>query len=401
MQKHSGIDHCAVLFIGAYGLTAQVVLIRELYSLFAGTEILLGFALAAWLLWVGVGSALGGRLFPEKRPWPLGPLLVWSAAVLIFTVVVLRIFSGRLIPIPGEIVIITKIIAVSAAVMMPCGVLAGVLFSAATARLATAGIYGYPAGEKIYSLESAGGAAAGLGLGMFLFGWIGTFRVVFLLAAITASLPIRSALHKRFYQNKFKLWLFLLPMIPVLLFFAAWNPLGNLDYQLESIRYGAFELNYMDESPYGRIEEIELKEQKTLLINGVASGSAPDKASAEERIHFALGATRHPGKVVLMNGGFGDVSRELLRYKTARITYVEIDAAVMDAAVKSGLFINPGNIKFRIDDPLRFLKREPGGYDAVIIGAGEPHSLKLNRLYSVECFNIIYDKLAPGGILAL
>jgi spermidine synthase len=58
----------SIITAAGFGTTiAQILLLRELLVLFHGNEMSTGLALAGWLLWTSVGSALAAR-FSGRRP---------------------------------------------------------------------------------------------------------------------------------------------------------------------------------------------------------------------------------------------------------------------------------------------------------------------------------------------
>mgnify|MGYP001765221631 CR=1 FL=1 len=51
-----------LLLIGVTAAVGQIVLLRELLTVFQGNELSIGITLAVWLLWTAAGSAGLGRL---------------------------------------------------------------------------------------------------------------------------------------------------------------------------------------------------------------------------------------------------------------------------------------------------------------------------------------------------
>jgi hypothetical protein len=61
-------------------MVAQLVLMRELASSFAGNELVYGLSLAVWLLWVALGAHLAGRIAPRSLGAPFAGGLAASSA---------------------------------------------------------------------------------------------------------------------------------------------------------------------------------------------------------------------------------------------------------------------------------------------------------------------------------
>ena len=51
--------------LGFYSVAAQIVILRECFVSYYGSELNLGAVLAGWLLWVGLGSLVVPKTYPD------------------------------------------------------------------------------------------------------------------------------------------------------------------------------------------------------------------------------------------------------------------------------------------------------------------------------------------------
>ncbi|MCP4589673.1 MAG: hypothetical protein GY842_02920, partial [bacterium] len=126
----------------------------------------------------------------------------------------------------------------------------------------------------------------------------------------------------------------------------------------------------------------------------------------EEVAHFPLLAHPDPREVLLIGGGVAGDAREILKHPTARVTYVELDPLLIEAA---RAHLPPGDAAV-LDDPRVTLVLGDGrlyvkvvrrAFDVVILDLPEPATGALNRFYTREFFAEARAALAPGGIFAL
>ncbi|MHC4780177.1 MAG: hypothetical protein ACYTFG_16525, partial [Planctomycetota bacterium] len=130
-------DRRALLMTFAAGFLAQatqIVLLRELLMAFSGVELVIGIALASWMLLVALGGILASTLLPAGRgAGPTMTTLLCSAFVPVGLSALLAraapswfgLESGQLMG-PGSTVAMTLV------VLAPAAVLAGGLFVSAS-----------------------------------------------------------------------------------------------------------------------------------------------------------------------------------------------------------------------------------------------------------------------------
>ena len=131
----------------------------------------------------------------------------------------------------------------------------------------------------------------------------------------------------------------------------------------------------------------------------------------EPIVHAAALAHPSPRSALVIGGGDGGSSEELLKYASIeRVVLTELDAEVVRIAreyfdaVHRGAFDNP-RLELRIGDGWDFvdgLGADAQGerFDLVLLDLTDPDT-PAERLYSAEFFHRIKAVLAPGGVLML
>ncbi len=216
-KRRGFIASCAFL-LGVISVASQVILIRELMSVFSGNELVFVVVLGVWLVGVALGSFL---LRASSWIWVTG-LFLASLVVLPVTILAVRSFRALLgIPM-GSLTDIGRVVAVSSVLILPVAVILGGLF-AVLARLSedASGIYGK---------EAAG------------------FTVGGILMALIFMVPLPADLNQR----------------------------------TSMIAWQGYELIAQEQSPYGHLMVIERGGQRSLIENGRHLFTAQDDLSAEE-----------------------------------------------------------------------------------------------------------------------
>lgn len=384
-----------LLLLGAYTLSAQVVLFRELFVLFSGNELYIGIVFSSWLLWVSCGSAFLGRATERAGGWSIETGLACASILLVLSVAAIRIVAAGAVSLPGEIVTPGRAMLVSLTATAPCALLSGHLFGLSSRLLLHEQRQAYRAGGIVYAWEAWGSGLAGLVLGLFLLDRLGTVMSALLIAALSVSALIRRP--SRSGGGFPRALLAALPLIALALI----HPLvARMDLALESSRLPGYSIVAFADSPYGRIDAVRREDQAILFINNMPALISPDPAAAEEQIHIALASHPAPRSVLILGSAAGDLSAELAKYRLERVTAVELDARARALAETLGVG-NTASVTVHIGDAREYLANDGPRYDVVILAAGEPVSLQGNRNFTTECFSAIKARLAPGGILGI
>lgn len=145
-----------------------------------------------------------------------------------------------------------------------------------------------------------------------------------------------------------------------------------------------------------------------LIVNGTFAMD-----SAETSSERALGRLPFPfvGTKVLLGGlGLGYTADELLTQGVASLDVVELEPALVDWARRRlttvlGRVADDPRVLLRVADVATVLAGRDGGWDAILLDVDNgpdflihPHNA---RLYSPDGLRLAFDRLRPGGLLAI
>lgn len=424
----------AVVAGGCSATATQVIVLRECLSLFYGCELTAGVVLFFWLVWTGLGSLIGGRIWPLVFSHRRDPHRVLSALVALY---------GSIIPLsvlwvrasralyglgPGELVPLAQMVLVVGSVTGPVCVFFGLFFSTAWALCAETFRHS-SAPYRIYALECLGAAAGGLWLYLFL-----SFRGSLLHGAafLGAGLALLGWGRLEIFGTGKSRPRRLLIMV------VAASAVGSTVF-LEDIsrrwQWGS-EIVAVEDTPYRNLALLRREAQESLMADGLWLFSFPDPQSAEETIHLTLLQHPAPQKVLVLGPTSPENLQELERHPhVQKIHVVDADSTVarfenlrhtprsktlveapigrllpspfseQQAAFPKPL---PDNLLTHPDrktlflkaDARRFVETTDDTFDVVLLNAGDPLSLGDNRLFTKEFFQSVARVLRPGGIVS-
>jgi spermidine synthase len=163
----------------------------------------------------------------------------------------------------------------------------------------------------------------------------------------------------------------------------------------------------VERSDYQQIVVTERNGDVRLYLDGDLQFSSIDEHRyTETLVHPAL--AREPRRVLILGGGDGLATRDVLRYPSVRtVVQVELDPAVIELANTRLADLNRGSLRdprvhLVIDDAFRWLREQPAqGFDAVIVDLPDPDTPVLGRLYSTEFYGLVATTLNPGGLMVV
>lgn len=382
---------------GAVSILAQTVLLRELMAMAHGTEVTLGFGLAAWVLGGAAGSAAASNLWPRGGGAQGLALCFTVAAILALTsLAFLRGFGSLAGYLPGQGVSVSHLALMALIAMAPLGSAFGAAYVFGVRHLENLGCR-RPAG-RAYWAEAAGCLAAG---GAF------TFLLAFVLTGAGAMLAVAAscwgAAALLFRWKTARAMAFLMAvMASALLLFGQ----RRIDRAIQAWAFPGYHLASSASSPYGQTVTAVRQGQRDVFHNGYPVFHYPMLPSPddEELAAWGLLHAEHIGDVLLV-GGAGALPL-LLGSGAARVAYAQQDPALAQAINKAASasgtsFFSRAEIELIKTDGRVSIENSPGGYDLIIISLPMPASLSLNRYYSREFFATVHRALRPGGAVVL
>ncbi len=393
----SALTGAAVVLIGFTAATAQIVLLRELMAVFGGNEMAVGLALASWLFWTAVGSALAGRLARrsgDPRRLMAG-LEVLLAAALPATILAVRASKTALQSVPGESLGPASVLLVSAAALSFCCLLSGALFPAGARLL---GAEPGAATSAAYVLEAIGSVAGGALAGLVLVRFLGALQIACMLGLLNLLAASMLAVRGARVRGA--------AVCAVAAAFAlVWLPFGVPRFEAASLArlWPGYHLAATRNSAYGSLAVVEAEGVRGLYDDGLLLFHAPDPESAEEAVHYALLEHPAPRTLLLIGGGAGGSLVQALQHPTLeRVDYVELDPAILDLARDyfPQFRATDSRVHVHVTDGRLFVKETGAAFDVVIVNLPEPRTAQLNRFYTLEFFREAAAKMTPDGVLS-
>ncbi|MGG0412013.1 spermidine synthase [Peribacillus simplex] len=164
-------------------------------------------------------------------------------------------------------------------------------------------------------------------------------------------------------------------------------------------------------TPTQRIALIEHNGDMLIYANGCEMFATTDDENmyAEALIHLPLAAASKREHVLIIGGGGGITAKEVLKYSELKeITVVDIDSIMFDFGKKLEPLVNfnegslnHSKVKTVIGDGRTFIEENPLKWDAIFIDIPEPSKdfPELSRLFSLEFFRLLKERLEPGGVI--
>jgi spermidine synthase len=126
----------------------------------------------------------------------------------------------------------------------------------------------------------------------------------------------------------------------------------------------------------------------------------------ENLVHPAAVAHPGPRRALVIGGGDGGSSEELLKHPSLEVVHMaELDPAVIEVSraqfgrVHRGVFDNP-RLKVTVGDGLAYLRETPVRYDLVTMDLTDPVGPSV-ELYSPATFALAKGAMSAGGALTL
>jgi len=174
---------------------------------------------------------------------------------------------------------------------------------------------------------------------------------------------------------------------------------------------GEFHIVKRVRTPNQRIALVETNGETWIYANGdvMFSTTEDENMYAEAIIHVPMAVASKKEKVLIIGGGGGITTREILKYPDVKeVTAVDIDSVMVDFGKNLEPLVkfnegslNNSKVNTVIEDGRKYIEDNPVKWDAIFIDIPEPRKEfpELSRLFSVEFFKLLKERLEPGGVI--
>ncbi len=379
----SGTDLAANLFvIGFVSTSVQLLLLRELMNITGGYELIAGAFLCSWL----IGSAAGSVLAPGSSLSDIRKInLMFSAGP--FLSIMLMLILSRLFLKPGEAPSFLSGIVFTLLVLLPFCLISGFTFI----KLITAGKARNLFPGTSFSIETAGGIAAGIIISLLSAGILNTYQSLLVIITLGVSYTVLT-----FYitgKNQKLVFKFSVMIISALII------IFSPDIFFRQILIRGIRVTETDDTPYGNITKGKYNTETSLYYNQRLLIYNNDAIESEEDIHYGLLQAKSTDNILLISGPVESRMKEIKKYDVMRVVYVERDPALSRTALMTYPEVSPA-LEVKNDDAFSYIRKTNEKFDAVIMLLPSPSSLLLNRYYTLEFFRAVKERMNKDGIFS-
>jgi spermidine synthase len=401
----SRLKQVSLFYIGFASILSQILLIREFLVSFYGNELSIGIIFACWLVWIGLGSALGNVVVKHHQNVSRLFLVMIAITPLITLIQILAVKFVRVFlhTTTGEFLSMLDLLGFSFIVLSIGCVLWGLLFTLGAKSLTLEKNEIWFGVNKAYVLESLGSVVGGL-LYSFVFTTLfSSLQIVFLIIIIAWGVVF-------WIVSSQKKWFMTLSLTGmVIVFVVLLQPIRSLEYEITVYQWSFIndKLTFVCsiDTKYQNLSLLRLENQHTLYTDGRPVYNIPNKYDAELFTHSIMIHCTDAKRVLVLGGGFNGVLMEILKYPVQEVEYVEIDPALLPFVepvmnTQDQQALHDSRVHIVLMDGREFLHRKMISFDVIIMNVGEPSTASLNRFYTTEFFLQCYQSLNGNGIFA-
>jgi len=383
----------SVFVVGLTSMVTQIILLRNLLSVFGGNELVVGIILANWMMLTALGAYVGRYIIKSEIKFRF---IIWGHFFLGLLPILLSFlvfYLRNIVYSPGRIINIYEILISSFVLLLPFCILTGLLFTIFSSVLSS--VKQSNVIRKVYAIEAIGAMVGGL---LFNFIFIFLFDNFFSLK-ILMMINFGAAIFLYFSSER-----------------SASNILGGLLFialagfilitNINDIAYkklfpGQILVEQMD-TPYSSLAITETSGQFNLYQNSTPLFSTGDVVSNEESVHYAMLQHHNPKNVLLISGGISGTIDEISKYNITSIDYVEADPGLIYLGNKYVKNLQKNtSVNIINQDARLFLKDYNKKYDVVLINLPDPSNTFLNRYYTIEFIEELKQRLSTSSVVSM
>jgi spermidine synthase len=257
---------------------------------------------------------------------------------------------------------------------------------------------------RVLFSDYAGGLIGGLLFVYFLRPELGLVKSAFAVAIINVAVALWLLFYFRDEIKKIKLHAGV--GITIVLILMAGVFVGEeMAFSLEQKLYRD-PIVYSDQTNYQQIILTKEQGDLRLFLDGQLQFSSSDEYRYHETlVHPTMAMADKNRNVLILGGGDGLAVRELKQYdEIETITLVDLDPEMVELASTHHDIVELNEHAFRDprvdvvhEDAFVFLEKAKEFYDVILVDLPDPNNESLNKLYTLEFYQLIRNHLNPGG----
>ncbi|NSX53341.1 polyamine aminopropyltransferase [Parasulfitobacter algicola] len=163
-----------------------------------------------------------------------------------------------------------------------------------------------------------------------------------------------------------------------------------------------------ERTQYQTITVTRFQDRTRLFLNHSIQFDTLDEYRYHEAlVHPAMASATNRTNILILGGGDGMAAREVLRYDDVEsVTLVDLDPRVTQlfrdnpqlSALNSNALNDP-RVTVINQDAWQFASQDQGQYEMIILDLPDPKSLALSKLYSIEFYSILTERLSANGVI--
>ncbi|MDY6967091.1 MAG: hypothetical protein SVR08_00345 [Spirochaetota bacterium] len=381
-----------IFFLGFSSAIYQVLLIREILSIFRGNEFIIGILFSAWFLGIFLGARFSSNA--EKKVLEKRVTISFILLPIIFVLLLLIVYFLPVIILRtvGTFYSITTELLFSIILNIPISFIFGFSFPPIVAIAAEEDRES--SGGNIYFIESVGSFGGGIIFSLLIIDFLNPLAITSVLFIISNLFLIKRL------NNKAYLIIMIIPIFFLLLS----EKIEKKIFQYVWNNTHSGELIHYKRTRYQTIFIESNKEMFSTYGNGIYFHSLPDQYQTREIFHLIQSLrNKKSDKIMIAGSGSGSLIHNLLKTDISQLFYLEIDPYLWEMELKyiDRLYKREGvehKLKVINRDIRHYLSTSKDKFDMIICLSPPPENAMLNRFYTTDFYSICREHLEHNGI---
>lgn len=167
---------------------------------------------------------------------------------------------------------------------------------------------------------------------------------------------------------------------------------------------------YTEQTAYQQIILTKEQGDLRLFLDGQLQFSSTDEHRYHETlVHPTMATAEKKENILILGGGDGLALRELQKYDEVKsMTLVDLDPKVVELGKTNRDIVTLNKHSYEDErvnvvneDAFQYLKRDKQFYDVILVDLPDPNNESLNKLYTLEFYQLLRNHLTPGGSMMI